>query len=554
MYFVCPFCSFISDTGRTVEKCYKDCKNPKSEENNAKASDKNNKNRNYLIKKITTSQQNKLDKELVFGWYNQQRFLVVHNDYQYTCLCGSSYKSLTRLCPHFKNCPWLESFTNIKGTTSKAKQFGCDQPIIIKYNYPDDNETEIATKKNKMIHIKPLTYYIPYGINTISQDATTTVRNGEEDIIRICRFIDSTINMNFGAIEKLLETVTDSNDWGARHIQCGRIEINVCKETIKSKNIGTGCWDRICDNYHIPTNYMTHIVTYAKKMSMRTVGINSDWRMGSFKLILTNSAEKQQEHLDLTAPLAQFALMISHDVDTTISYNVTASSQVESMSHLGDLLADVSVTWNGLGDRNAVGTLVTAIKNLDNDENCDIASSIRHAGYGKLFQILKRNNHGCDHPKYFGHESVVMKHAPTCTYTKINGGIIHSGSGIISSGSVTNWNRIRTILFWSGNPTPESHEYDPDLQENKLTVIMEVISYLWNRGKTTRPQMVGFIYHIFKSCEINYQHFPQKFRGTALSIMLDKFSEVKKNPTARYLQDMFEEISANDNLFPNPAE
>ena len=146
MYFVCPFCSFISDTGRTVEKCYNDCKNLKSEETNAKALDKNNKNRNYLIKKITTSQQNKLDKDLVFGWYNQHQFLVVHDNYQYTCLCGSLYKSLVRLQSHFDKCSWLVFITNIKGNTSKAKQFGCDPPLIINYNYPEDKQIIDAKK------------------------------------------------------------------------------------------------------------------------------------------------------------------------------------------------------------------------------------------------------------------------------------------------------------------------------------------------------------------------------------------------------------------------
>ena len=69
MYFVCSLCSSISDTGRTVELCYKECKTPNSEAKNANASGKNTKNKNYLIKKITTSQQNKLDKDLVFWWY-----------------------------------------------------------------------------------------------------------------------------------------------------------------------------------------------------------------------------------------------------------------------------------------------------------------------------------------------------------------------------------------------------------------------------------------------------------------------------------------------------
>ena len=143
--------------------------------------------------------------------------------------------------------------------------------------------------------------------------------------------------------------------WGARSIQCGRIKISICKDTVLSthdkstkKNIGIGCWDKVCMFYKIPSTHMTFIIAYAKRMAKKAK--KSYWRYGSLNLILINSLTKQQEHLDLAAPLAQFALIISHNVDTTITYKVTASIKVKSMLNLGDLLAGSSKTWNGLGN------------------------------------------------------------------------------------------------------------------------------------------------------------------------------------------------------------
>ena len=64
----------------------------------------------------------------------------------------------------------------------------------------------------------------------------------------------------------------------------------------------------------------------------------------------------------MAAPLAQFALMISHNVDTTITYEVTTSTKVKSMLNFGDLLAGISKTWNGLGNINNVEQLIQRIK------------------------------------------------------------------------------------------------------------------------------------------------------------------------------------------------
>ena len=64
--------------------------------------------------------------------------------------------------------------------------------------------------------------------------------------------------------------------------------------------------------------------------------------MGSFNLILTDKDAKQQEYLDTASPLAQFPLMLSHYVDTSISYRVTTHVKVDSMEKLGNLLADIS--------------------------------------------------------------------------------------------------------------------------------------------------------------------------------------------------------------------
>ena len=85
--------------------------------------------------------------------------------------------------------------------------------------------------------------------------------------------------------------------------------------------------------------------------------------------------------------------------------------------------------------------------------------------------MMKYKNEGCDHPKCFGHQLVVIKHAPTCSLTFIEGGYIHFGFSLTGK-------HIHKILFWSGRPNPKSHKYDLDLQETKLTVTIKIICHL----------------------------------------------------------------------------
>lgn len=98
---------------------------------------------------ITANQKQTLDLELIFGWYKHKQYLIIHHHYHYTCLCGFGYKLLSLLCSHLKQCSFINSLLNEKVSTTKAKEFGCSQPVLIKYNYPHDKEPIISSVKRK---------------------------------------------------------------------------------------------------------------------------------------------------------------------------------------------------------------------------------------------------------------------------------------------------------------------------------------------------------------------------------------------------------------------
>ena len=448
----------------------------------------------------------------------------------YVCVCGTGHYSLQGICLHIQTCSFVNSILNDNESVTKAKEIGCTSPpVVMSYNYPKDGHPKVTDiVKNELTIFTKLesAYHVPYGIDTKSESSEIDTKSKSSvskiqykynlsDTIRKCRFIDRRINEKFKLISNLVNSQIDTGEWGARNIQCGRIEISVCNETVipirggrAAKKVGNGCWKEICKICDIPKNYMSEIVAYAKYIS--GVDKGSEWKMGSFNLILTNNKEKQQEHLDLAFPLAQFALTLSHEVDTTISYKVTANTTVDTMPKLGDLLQQISKQWKGMGDKSNVKKLVDIIKKMDHNE-CNVTNMITNKGCGQLFQIMETSDkkNGCSYPKYFGYEWMLIKNAPTCTYTRIDGGIVHSGSGIST-------NRVRTILFWSGRPQQKSKKYDPDTQETKLSVMVEIIRVLWVENPLLRQQMVGFMYHIYNSCKQNYQQFHQEFRGPEL--------------------------------------
>jgi hypothetical protein len=126
-----------------------------------------------------------------------------------------------------------------------------------------------------------------------------------------------------------------------------------------------------------------------------------------------------------------------------------------------------------------------------------------------------------EYKKFFKHVSARLKHAPTCTYTRINGSIVHAGSGIAE-------NQVSSMLLWRGRPPELKEMYDLDVHETRITVMIKIIQHIWHENPHLKHQMVGFVYHhIFQTCNAEYRKVVLNLTEKSRFDILKRFTEVK---------------------------
>jgi hypothetical protein len=140
-------------------------------------------------------------------------------------------------------------------------------------------------------------------------------------------------------------------------------------------------------------------------------------------------------------------------------------------------------------------------------------------------------------------ERAYIKHAPTATYTRIKGGMVHCGSGVVGE-------RVRGILFWSGKPLANKNMYDPDVQQTMFSVMIEIIQEVWinnTRDSNLRREMIELMYCVYNLCGRNYKKNGQGYRNTKIEKMIKIFNNTKSS--AKTVTAMIDDLAARSDLF-----
>jgi hypothetical protein len=527
MYYVCYKCGMASQDGRSVETHIKTCVTTDSKKLNMKRKD--------MEKSIKLDRVfSKLDPR--FGWYNGERYLVIEEcPYAFSCVCGAAFDRVRNLQFHFKKCPYTKNKFPMVGSSS-VNLDGIEPKRSV-----NDTEHHIKSDSNRcgfdgrgVTNLK-FCCNIPSKSMLTGQCKNTNEESKRYKIINRCRDIDRIINQYWDEIVHLVDLKSNTNvyseevrnQWGARSIQCDRKEIGVTSELVTDvggtviKSRGNECWKRIEEKYNIKEIWMKEIVKYAKTIAQADNTKNDFMSFDSFSLILTKSSETQQEHIDLLYPLSQFALTISNDVDTTIAYRLgKCVNEVNSMVSLGALLQS-QVNVSDKTDK--FKELIKKIKNIN--KNTLAGKMIEDEGYGQLFQMsIKNKDTNTNRNAKF--ERAYIKHAPTGTYTRISGSVVHSGSGVAGQ-------RVRCILFWSGKPIGDKEMYDPDVQQTMFSVMIEVIQEVWIKNRDDlglRKEMVKLMYHVYQLCGTKYKKYGQTYPHLPnIETMITKFGISKSN-------------------------
>lgn len=543
MYYVCYKCGMASQEGRSVETHIKTCVTTD--------------NKKIIVKRKETEKRIKVDrifseKEPRFGWYNGERYLVIEESpYAFSCVCGSAFDSVRSLQVHFKKCPYTENIFPMVGSSCENLD-GIEPKRSV-----NDTEHHIKSNSNRCGFDGRGVSNLKFCCNIPSKGMLTgQCRNTNEEkkryqMINRCRDIDRIINKHWDEIVHLVDLKSNTNvyseeeinQWGARSIQCDRKEIGVTSEIVTDdgggviSTRGNECWKRIEKQYDIKEVWMSEILKFARGIAQADTTKGDFMSFDSFSLILTTSKETQQEHIDLLYPLSQFALTISNNVDTTIAYRLRKSvNEVNSMVSLGALLQS---QMNERDKTDKFKELIIKIKNIS--KNSLAGKMIEDEGYGQLFQIrIKKKNTTSDKNSIF--ERAYIKHAPTGTYTRISGGVVHSGSGVAGR-------RVRCILFWSGKPVGDREMYDPDVQQTMFSVMIEVIREVWINNiddGCLRREMVQLLYHVYQLCGTKYKKYGQTYPHLPnIEEMITKF-DIKKSDNT--WETMIEDVAIT-NLF-----
>ena len=541
MYYVCHKCGMADQIGSKIEIHVRD----------------NSHKDNKELKKYVKLHNKPSNIQPRFGWYKGERYLVIEEcRYGYACICGVTYESLRSIQTHFKECTHTEYI--LPTVSSDSVDLDGIVPIRMVNGKKFDAKIDsyscgFGRDANDGVNDLEFCYNVPSKMMLTGQCQSTNAECKQYRIINYLRQIDSILNSNWKKIVDLVVSRTkpdvytdeDRDQWGASSIQCERIEIGVTNELVTGidgcviKTRGNKCWQAIEKKYGIAASWMKDIVTYAKAMATADTTQNKFMSFDSFSLILTKSDTTQQEHIDLLHPLSQFALTISNDVDTTIAYRVKKEvGEVNSMISLCNQLTS-ELGENGV-KTDKFKKVFKKIKEIDSD--LPVRQMIEIDGYGKLFQIRTSDKEkGTSRKAKF--DRAYIKHAPTATYTRIKGGMVHSGSGVEGE-------RVRGILFWSGKPLGIENMYDPDVQQTMFSVMIEIIQDVWLgniEDSNLRREMVELLYHVYNLCGRNYKKNGQGYRNTKIEKMIDTFNTTKSSE--KTIIKMIDNLAAMLDLF-----
>jgi len=563
MYYVCYKCGLISNIGKKISAHVGNCQDNESEPTSSKLI--SNKVYEYINLGLTPHMIASLNSKPRFGWHKGKRYLVIKADrdwYAYSCFCGKAFNRIRALCEHFDKCSSIKKLYETKISTCEDVNKATTELIRVDVkggNEPEEkncpirkyNHFESAFVENNGNKFD-FCYSIPDKkvLLGMGKKVGSYEDKKKYEILNNCRTIDRILNENWKEICTLVEKGSSSSKWGARKIQSDRIEIGVTSEYVQElhqngewKLRGNECWREIEKTYKLKEKWMKDIIQYAKQTSdMDNKREGKKMSYSSFSLILTTSSGKQEKHLDLATPLAQFALILSNNVDSTIAYRVTSREKVDSMDKFCGLLKSGGACkkWNTVERADELIDLINTI-----GPETRVGKMIKYDGYGQLFQTMMPPDASVkevEWQKYFRYESAHLSNAPTLTYTRINGSVIHSGSGISKK-------CVRCILFWSGSPEEYDEMYDPDVQETSMSIMIEIIREVWFDNPGLREQMVEFMFNVHKTCNDSYRKEGQSYGvETKIEEMFKHFNRINTSTSKTDILKMIKKV-ANTKLF-----
>jgi len=128
-----------------------------------------------------------------------------------------------------------------------------------------------------------------------------------------------------------------------------------------------------------------------------------------------------------------------------------------------------------------------------------------------------------------------------------NGGVIHAGSE-------AEHNDVRTVLFWTWTKK-DSLQYNSDVQETKLTLMIQLAQDVWNRLKENgdlkqKTELLRLVYYCFSTSENlycttcsntlrNVKHIPS---------LLNEFSKTKHDKVQQ-IMELIDKYSRKKDMF-----
>ena len=453
-----------------------------------------------------------------------------------SCICGT-YRELKHIKEHFKECEYVKSFKTLSSSFHDAKTIPYNPPTRIRTisNYGRNSTTKlkkylsitsnihrkmksrksIADRYEKMCKLfddDTVKVYFPEDDPSFFQVSTTNVRQHFRKLEVIC-------NSNFDNIIQLIketEAMADVNGedsfdtYGVRNIQSHRCEIRLNFNSLDNEQCQF--WNQFCERFKYKSSFMSQILNLATNMTK--VDLGPDYYYGSVatpSLIMCTTESDQIFHLDLLKKknkyqqtmIKQYTMMVSNFCNSTTVYK-TSHSETSPQEHFKNL-------WIALDEQMQItseqGGISSEFKtNLAIYEEKYFKGSVTYAkmisGFGALFHIClesqKQNKH--KRKESFRWQSKTVENLSSGSVMAMEGSVIHAGSGSNTDGNV------RIILFWTWSHK-DIISYDENIQETKLTVIIEFAAefFRFTKKESLRKEMLRIIRYCYDTSNQAYK-------------------------------------------------
>ena len=460
------------------------------------------------------------------------------------CVCGF-VKSFDLMVPHMKKCAMISDIRrkiNDCGLKTITAVENNANPYALSYYFiADENKKEFISEMN-LKTMNNYQIYDPLGDGSAQFHIPCKNELNDKSIRNKIIDLDVIISTNWDKVQQMISSGVN----GATEIQSKRFEIFL---SFDKPNNQLPFWKCFCNKFDYKSSDIDDVLCYARKKTIHDLGKKrfDEGNISTPSLIFCKNNRRQAFHLDIMKGpnQKQYVMNLSHRSATSVICRPQSTLKINNIDALTSVLLE-GTTSESKGYEMNQKWMVPSQELIDHIKQLPQSTQTMknlNDGFGDLFYICNESTNS----NTFDWTSYKVCDVPCGSITMANGGVIHAGSE-------AEHNDVRTVLFWTWT-NKDCLQYNSDVQETKLTLMIQLAQDVWNRLKENgdlkqKTELLTLVYYCFSTSENLYcSTYSNTLRNIKhIPSLLNEFSKTKHDKVQQ-IMELIDKYSRKKDMF-----